>query len=141
MIKQRWSISILAALLLSAPFLVQAQQTAQEVNTEKCLPQLSEAERCRRLLGAEALWWREGRKLYKSNCRTCHQRNNDVGATFLHVESKTQRGWDQVFVKRNSKCAKSGFWDSLTERQLQDINDYLYRYAYGSGGIYEARMS
>lgn len=141
MIKQKWSIFILAVLLFSSPFLVLAQQTEQEANPNQCLPQLTQAERCRRILGAEALWWREGRKLYQSNCRSCHQRNNDVGASFLHVESKTQRGWDQVFVKRYSKCAKNGSWDSLTERQLQDINDFLYRYAYGAGGIYEARMS
>lgn len=140
MVQKKASILFLAVLLLSSPFLVHAQPATNKVSSEDYLPQLSNAERCRRILSVEALWWRDGRKLYKSHCNTCHQRQNNVGASFLHEESKVQRAWDRVFMERYPKCAKDGSWDSLTERQLQDINDYLYRYAYGTSGIYEARM-
>jgi len=140
MIKPILSSLILMVALLSTPFLVQAQQPVLGDKAEKCLPQLSDAERCRRVLGVEALWWREGRKLYKSNCKSCHYRENEVGASFLYEESKSQRAWDRVFIERYPKCAKDGSWSALSERQLQDINDYLYRYAFGTSGIYEARM-
>lgn len=141
MTNKRWSFYLLALALLATPLLAQAEQIQQQKRTpENCLPQLTQAERCRRFIGQEALWWRDGRKLYKNNCKSCHHRGNEVGASFFYEESKTQQGWDRVFIKRNSECAKNGSWASLTPKQLQDINDYLYRYAYGTGGIYEARM-
>lgn len=137
--KRTWSICCLAVLLLFSPFLVQAEQAPQLDKGKDCrYQQLIKAGKARRALGSEALWWRSGNKEFKKHCKSCHYRGNDVGATFLHVESKTQRGWDLVFTKRYPQCANDGSWDSLTKKQLQDINDFLCRYAYGTAGVYEA---
>lgn len=131
MTKQKWSIFLLAILLSSAAIVVQAEPRQQSAS-DNILPQRTEAERAKRFEGVASLWLLEGRKLYTSGCKSCHYRGNDVGATCFNAESKTQQEWDHVFEKRYSECAKNGSWDSLTAKQLQDINDFLYRYAYGT---------
>lgn len=132
MIKHKWKIFFLAVSLLSIPFIGQAEPTQQECSSKKVLPQRTEAERAKRFEGAASLWLIEGRKLYKSSCKSCHHRDNDVGASCFSPESKTQKYWDLVFEQRYSKCAKDGSWDSLTATQLRDINDFLFRYAFGT---------
>ena len=73
-------------------------------------------------------WGRGGRK-FQEVCKSCHSRDNDKGAPFLHAESKMSKGWNRVFAKRRVQCAKDGSWDSLSEEDIQFINDYLYRNA------------
>ncbi|MFA7382346.1 MAG: hypothetical protein WC001_02750 [Desulfurivibrionaceae bacterium] len=74
----------------------------------------------------------EGGKLFRNVCKGCHSRNNDKGAPFLWVESKTSKGWNLIFATRSPKCAKNGAWDTMTLEQLQKLNDYLYRWAANS---------
>lgn len=76
--------------------------------------------------------WGEGGKLFKSACKSCHSRNNDQGAPFLWVESRTSEGWNLIFTHRSPKCAKNGVWDGLNLEQQMKINDYLYRWAANS---------
>lgn len=81
---------------------------------------------CRTFTSA-TLW--EGRQVFLTSCKTCHSRDNDQNAPFLHTESKTMNGWTRVFFKRYPQCAKAGAWDGLSEEQLLRLNDYLYRNA------------
>ncbi|EAT15507.1 hypothetical protein Dace_1369 [Desulfuromonas acetoxidans DSM 684] len=141
MTKRTWSIILLAIMLFAVPFLAQAQECPTAAPEKKhCKYAEINAALGLRPLGDQALWWQDGNKEFKKNCMNCHHRGNDVGANFLYVESKTQQGWDNVFIRRYPECAKNGSWDSLTKKQLQDINDFLYRYAYGTGGVYESRF-
>jgi len=77
----------------------------------------------------------EGGKVFREFCKSCHTRDNDKGAPFLHSESKTSEGWNRVFAKRYPKCAKDGTWDALTQEQLLKVNDYLFRFALNSEGL------
>ncbi|MHB8150706.1 MAG: hypothetical protein ACYDIB_11130 [Desulfobulbia bacterium] len=72
----------------------------------------------------------DGYKLYQSNCKSCHFRGNDKGARFLDTDSRTMRGWNTVFYKKNVQCAKDGSWAKLSQAELLAINDYLYSKAY-----------
>ncbi|MGV1099646.1 hypothetical protein ACUUL3_09610 [Thiovibrio sp. JS02] len=74
------------------------------------------------------LW--AGYQAYRENCKSCHFRGNDQGAVFLNEDSRTMRGWNNIFFKRNVRCAKDGSWDSLSEEDLRKVNDYLYSKAY-----------
>lgn len=80
----------------------------------------------------DSLAYGAGGKGFREVCKKCHTRNNDKGAPFLHVESKTPRGWNRVFAERYPKCAKDGSWDALTQEQLLKVNDYLYRFGLNS---------
>ncbi|MFA7383054.1 MAG: hypothetical protein WC001_06355 [Desulfurivibrionaceae bacterium] len=71
-----------------------------------------------------------GYKLYQSNCKSCHFRGNDKGANFLDTESRTMRGWNILFYKKNVRCAHDGSWAKLSPDELLVINDYLYSKAY-----------
>jgi hypothetical protein len=68
----------------------------------------------------------EGARLFRSVCKSCHSRENVVGAPFLHSESKISRAWNRIFFKRYPGCAKDGAWASLTDEQLRRVNDFLY---------------
>lgn len=74
----------------------------------------------------------DGYKLYVSNCKSCHFRGNDKGARFLDTDSRTMRGWNNVFYKKNVRCAEDGSWAKLSPEDLLDINDFLYSKAYDS---------
>lgn len=80
-------------------------------------------------LGWESEPWGLGNKKFQEVCKSCHSRDNDKGAPFLHAKSFVSEGWNRVFAKRRVKCAKDGSWAGLTEEELQIINDYLYRNA------------
>ncbi|MBU4118372.1 MAG: hypothetical protein KJ555_06410 [Proteobacteria bacterium] len=71
-----------------------------------------------------------GHKLFQSNCKSCHFRENNKGARFLDTDSRTMRGWNNVFYKKNVACAKDGSWTKLSKEDLLFINDYLYNAAY-----------
>ena len=68
----------------------------------------------------------EGARLFRSLCKGCHSRDNEVGAPFLHSESKISRAWNRVFAQRYPACAKDGSWATLTDEQLRRVNDFLY---------------
>ena len=74
------------------------------------------------------LW--AGYKLFQGNCKSCHFRGNEKGAKFLDAESRTMRGWNSVFYKKNAQCAKDGSWANLSPEDLLAVNDYLYSKAY-----------
>jgi hypothetical protein len=91
---------------------------------------------CRDLSNGQADWdsrpWGEGGKLFRKVCKSCHTRNNNLGAPFLWVESKTSKGWNRVFYKKYPNCAKNNSWKSIDLEQQLKLNDYLYRFAANS---------
>nr|WP_320116698.1 hypothetical protein [uncultured Desulfuromonas sp.] len=95
MTKQNWAIFLMACVLFASPVLAQAEQCPPTPEAKKeCKYQKIADKLGLRPLGDEALWWQAGNKEFKKNCLNCHHRGNDVGANFLYVESKTQKGWD-----------------------------------------------
>jgi len=87
---------------------------------------------CRILNFYTAGWKSPGAKIWKNSCKSCHHRDNTVGAPFLHTESKTPKAWTRVFVKRYPKCARTGKWDDLSLEQIVALNDFLYMNAAGT---------
>ncbi|WP_319547409.1 hypothetical protein [Desulfogranum marinum] len=71
--------------------------------------------------------WGTGGKKFREVCKSCHSRESDSGAPFLHAESYTSAAWNRIFFKRRKKCARDGSWDVLTQEELLLVNDYLYR--------------
>ncbi len=112
--------------LLVAAFVLAGLATA-EASPTKRFDQTTQT--CRILTFHNSGWVSPGAKLFQQNCKSCHYRGNDKGASFLHVESKTMKGWNRVFYKKYPKCAKNGKWDNLSQEELLQINDYLYRNA------------
>lgn len=88
---------------------------------------------CRSFGDSQLEWdsrpWGEGGKVFRSVCKKCHTRDNNQGATFLHAESKSSKGWNRVFAQQNAKCAQAGEWAGMTLGQQLKLNDYLYRFA------------
>ena len=80
-------------------------------------------------LGWESQPWGLGNQKFQDVCKSCHSRDNESGAPFLHAKSFVSNGWNRVFARRGVKCAKNGSWDGLTEEELQIMNDFLYRNA------------
>lgn len=81
-----------------------------------------------RNLGFDSGWWGKGNDIFKARCKTCHTRTNQVGATFLHSESKSPTGWNRVFYRKRAKCYKAGHWTGLSLDDQLLLNDYLYRF-------------
>ena len=81
-----------------------------------------------RALEYKNLW--AGYNRFKSSCKSCHFRGNDKGAQFLSTDSRTMRGWNALFYKKNVRCAREGSWAKLSPEDLLVINDYLYSNAY-----------
>jgi len=83
--------------------------------------------------GGELDWnsepWGTGGIKFRAVCKSCHTRDNDKGATFLHAESYTSDAWNNIFARRKTVCAKDGSWGVLSEDEIQLVNDYLYRNA------------
>ena len=73
--------------------------------------------------------------MFQEVCKSCHRRDNDKGAPFLWVESLSSNGWNRVFAQRYPKCASDGSWGGTSLEDIQMINDYLYRFGYGSQDI------
>ena len=94
---------------------------------------------CRDLSNGQADWdsrpWGAGGIFFRKVCKSCHTRNNNKGAPFLWVESKTSKGWNRVFHKRYPLCAKNDSWKMLNLEQQQKLNDYLYRFAANSQDV------
>lgn len=81
-----------------------------------------------RVFDFDSGWWGTGAQIWRSNCKSCHTRDNDQGAPFLYMESKSPKAWNRVFYERYPQCAKDGQWDSLTMEEMLKLNDYLYRF-------------
>lgn len=109
----------LAVLILLALTIIEAQA----IPTKRLDPG---SQTCRTFTSA-TLW--EGREIFVNSCKTCHTRDNDKNAPFLHTESKTMNGWNRVFLQKYPECAKNGSWGNLDEEQIARLNDYLYRNA------------
>lgn len=96
---------------------------------------------CRSFADGQLEWdsrpWGEGGKVFREVCKQCHFRGNTVGAKFLYEESKTSKGWNNLFAKKHVRCAKNGAWKKMTTTQELKLNDYLYRFASGSGDIWD----
>ena len=84
---------------------------------------------CRILTFHNSGWVSDGGEIFANSCKTCHYRENDKGAPFLHSESKTMKGWNRVFLEKYPECAKRGDWAGLSGDDLLKLNDYLYRNA------------
>ena len=84
---------------------------------------------CRVLTFYNSGWVSEGSKLFQESCKSCHHRGNDEGAKFLYSETKSMKGWNRVFAERTPKCYKDGAWAKLSENDIEQLNDYLYRNA------------
>lgn len=72
---------------------------------------------------------RAGYNLFRENCKSCHYRENDKNASFLCPDSKTMKGWNRVFARKNLNCEKNGCLNALTQAELMNLNDYLYTHA------------
>lgn len=91
------------------------------------LKRLDQTTQTCRILGADSMWWGKGAKIFQNNCKTCHVRDNDKGAPFLHSESKSPEAWNRVFYKKYPACSKDGSWGNLALNDQLLLNDYLYR--------------
>jgi len=89
-----------------------------------------------RIFTHASLW--EGYTIFRNNCKSCHYRGNDKNAKFLYTESKVRKGWNRVFAKRYTKCAKDGSWGKLTAEQIARVNDYLFKNAADTYDPYDA---
>jgi len=95
---------------------------------------LDERTKMCRLIGEGRLSWESeawgtGGKKFQEVCKSCHARENSEGAPFLHAQSYTAKGWNSIFASRRVRCARDGSWGSLSEEEIQFINDFLYRNA------------
>lgn len=91
-----------------------------------------------RVFDFDSNWWGSGAITWRTTCKSCHTRDNDKGAPFLYMESKSSEGWNRVFLEKYPQCAKDGAWDSLTVEETLKLNDYLYRYGANSYDAYDA---
>lgn len=68
----------------------------------------------------------EGFLVFNQLCKSCHTRDNDKGAPFIHQESYNRRGWNRIFLTRYPQCAKDGAWSKASPDDLLKLHDYLY---------------
>lgn len=97
---------------------------------------LDDATQVCRIFTQNTLW--DGYKEFENSCKNCHYTGNKQGASFLHTESKTMKGWNRVFATRYPECAKKGYWGNIESEQLMRLNDYLYSKAANSYDPYDA---
>jgi len=118
-------ITTVLAAMLAATLLIGLAKA--EASPRKRLDERTQV--CRILDFYNSGWVSEGSKIFEESCKKCHYQGNDKGAPFLYSESKSMKGWNRVFFERYPRCAKNGEWASLSEEQIQKLNDYLYRNA------------
>jgi len=78
------------------------------------------------VLAAEGGNPKKGKYLYKKNCKTCHVAGAEGGA--LTPLSKTMSQWDRFF-SRDKHQAKPDVWGDYSEKDLKDIQQFLYDHA------------
>lgn len=67
---------------------------------------------------------RKGKHLYKKSCKTCHSAGDEGGE--LTPMSKTMKQWDRIFEKKKHDQEA---WKGLSEKDLKDINQFLFDFA------------
>ncbi|OKY74115.1 MAG: hypothetical protein BM485_14980 [Desulfobulbaceae bacterium DB1] len=122
-------ILMITACIMAAGFATQAEARPKSRFDET-------TQTCRIIDSGPLEWdsrpWGEGGKVFREVCKSCHTRDNDKGAPFLHSESKSSNGWNRVFTKKYPQCAKDGAWNQISGDQLLKLNDYLFRFALNS---------
>lgn len=107
------SLGVILLLFTAATVLAETAMKRFDQRTQTCRPFT--------LKNAQA-----GYLSFRAVCKSCHFRENDVGAPFLYTESKTRDGWDRVFAEMYPLCAQDGSWDKLGEEDRQNLHDYLF---------------
>ncbi|WP_394129534.1 c-type cytochrome [Shewanella maritima] len=69
---------------------------------------------------------KKGKHLYKKQCKVCHSVNSE--GPELTPMAKTMRQWDRFFDKNKHK-AKPEVFEALSEKDLKDIQQFLYDHA------------
>ena len=67
---------------------------------------------------------RKGKHLFKKNCKSCHDTGGEGGA--LTPLTKTMSQWDRFFEKQDHP---GDLFKSMSEKDLKDINQFLYDHA------------
>jgi len=67
---------------------------------------------------------RKGKYLFKKSCKACHSEGAEGGA--VTPLSKTMAQWDRMF-KKSKHDPKA--WEGLAEKDLLDINQFLFDHA------------
>ncbi|WP_303720773.1 c-type cytochrome [Malonomonas rubra] len=70
---------------------------------------------------------KKGKYLFKKNCKTCHTEGAEGGA--ITPLSKTMAQWDRFF---SEKKHPEGAWDDYNDKDLLDINQFLFDHAVDS---------
>ncbi|MCD6526380.1 MAG: cytochrome c [Desulfuromonas sp.] len=70
--------------------------------------------------------WRDGKKIYKSNCMSCHKRGGEAKRLKLNKFSKAR--WTKYFSEEK-KGKHTEPWGELTEAQKKNLLKYFHKYA------------
>lgn len=66
---------------------------------------------------------RKGKHLFKKNCKSCHGAGGEGGE--MTPMTKTMSQWDRYF-KRDADKHPGDVFKSLSEKDLKDINQFLF---------------
>jgi len=68
---------------------------------------------------------KQGKSIYRAECRQCHKADSEVGAPNLSPDSKVMAHWQEAFTDYSDlECAKE--WEKKSEEDLRLIFLYLY---------------
>src|SRR5210317_760937 len=70
---------------------------------------------------------RKGKYLFKKSCKSCHTEGAEGGV--VTPLNKTMSQWDRFFKKSKHDA---GSWESFSEQDLLDINQFLFDHAVDS---------
>lgn len=70
---------------------------------------------------------KKGKYLFKKNCKSCHTEGAEGGS--ITPLKKTMAQWDRFFSKNKHP---EGVWDDFNEKDLLDINQFLFDHAVDS---------
>lgn len=70
---------------------------------------------------------KKGKYLFKKNCKSCHTEGAEGGP--VTPLNKTMGQWDKFFSKNKHP---KGNWDDFKEKDLTDINQFLFDHAVDS---------
>jgi mono/diheme cytochrome c family protein len=70
---------------------------------------------------------KKGKYLFKKNCKSCHTEGAEGGP--VTPLSKTMAQWDKFF---SDSKHPAGVWDDFAEKDLLDINQFLFDHAVDS---------
>ena len=69
---------------------------------------------------------KKGKHLYKKECKACHGENGEGGE--LTPMTKTMSQWDRFFDRDKHKL-KPEVFNTLSEQELKDVQQFLYDHA------------